>query len=114
VRPAGELGATAKPLPLLLLPRRLAEGDAVCTALAGVDPDELAFTGLLTETQYKARLADALGQPMAQAGEFMADMCGELDAELFAYVASLWPCYSTAILSDAIGGRAASTKRDTA
>jgi putative hydrolase of the HAD superfamily len=73
-------------------------------ALASVDPDELAFTGLLTETQYKARLAAALGQSVAQAGEFMADMCGELDAELFAYVASLRPRYATAILSDAIGG----------
>jgi hypothetical protein len=60
-------------------------------ALASVDPDELAFTGLLTETQYKARLAAALGQPVAQADEFMADMCGELDAELVAYVASLRP-----------------------
>jgi epoxide hydrolase-like predicted phosphatase len=74
------------------------------TALASVDPDELAFTGLLTETQYKARLAAALGQSIAQAGEFMADMCGELDAELFGYVASLRPRYVTAILSDAIGG----------
>jgi epoxide hydrolase-like predicted phosphatase len=73
-------------------------------ALASVDPDELAFTGLLTEAQYKARLAAALGQPIAQADEFMADMCGELDAELVAYVASLRPRYATAILSDTIGG----------
>lgn len=75
-----------------------------CKALASVDPDELAFAGLLTETQYKARLAGALGQSVAQAGEFMADMCGELDAELFAYAASLRPRYKTAILSDAIDG----------
>ena len=73
-------------------------------APAGVDPDGLAFTGLLTESQYKARLAAALGQSLAQAGEFMADMCGELDAGLFAYAASLRPRYATAILSDAIGG----------
>jgi epoxide hydrolase-like predicted phosphatase len=73
-------------------------------ALASVDPDELAFTGLLNETQYKARLAAALGQSVAQADEFMADMSGELDAGLFAYVASLRPRYATAILSDAIGG----------
>jgi epoxide hydrolase-like predicted phosphatase len=73
-------------------------------ALASVDPEELAFTGLLTETQYKARLAAALGQSLARAEEFMADLCGELDAELFAYVASLRPRYATTILSDAIGG----------
>lgn len=34
----------------------------------------------------------------------MAETCGELDAELFAYVASLRPHYKTAILSDAISG----------
>lgn len=38
-------------------------------ALASADPGELAFTGLLTETQYKARPAAALGQSKAQAGE---------------------------------------------
>jgi epoxide hydrolase-like predicted phosphatase len=73
-------------------------------ALARVDPDELAFTGLLAETQYKARLAAALRQSIARADEFMADMSGELDTELFAYVASLRPRYTTAILSNAIGG----------
>ncbi len=55
-------------------------------ALASVDPDELAYTGRLSETQFKARLSAALGLSAAQVREFMADMCGELDADLFAYV----------------------------
>jgi epoxide hydrolase-like predicted phosphatase len=73
-------------------------------ALAGVDPDGLAFTGHLSETQFKDGLSAALGLSAAQADEFLAEMCGELDTELFAYVASLRPRYSTAILSDAIDG----------
>jgi epoxide hydrolase-like predicted phosphatase len=69
-----------------------------------VDPDGLAFTGHLSETQFKDGLSAALGLSAAQADEFLAEMCGELDTELFAYVASLRPRYSTAILSDAIDG----------
>jgi len=77
-------------------------------ALASVDPDGLAFTGRMSLTQFKARHATALGLSAAEADEFMAEMwamsSGGLDAELAAYAASLRPCYSTAILSDAIDG----------
>jgi epoxide hydrolase-like predicted phosphatase len=73
-------------------------------ALASVDPDGLAYTGRLSETQFKSRLSTALGLSAAQTDEFMAEMCGELDAELFAYAASLRPRYNTAILSNAIDG----------
>jgi len=73
-------------------------------ALASVEPDELAFTGRLSEAQFKAGLSTALGLSAAQAHEFLAQMCGELDAELAAYVASLRPRCSTAILSNAIDG----------
>jgi epoxide hydrolase-like predicted phosphatase len=73
-------------------------------ALATVDPDELAFTGRLSEAQFKAGLSAALGLSAVQVHEFLAEMSGELDAELFAYVASLRPRCNTAILSNAIGG----------
>jgi putative hydrolase of the HAD superfamily len=77
-------------------------------ALASVDPDGLAFTGRLSQTQFKARHSTALGLSAAQTDAFMADMwdmsCGELDAELVAYAASLRPRFNTAILSDAIDG----------
>ena len=84
-------------------------------ALASVDPDGLAFTGHMSLTQFKARHSIALGLSAAAADEFMAEMWamsdGEIDAELAAYAASLRPRYCTAILSDAIDGRATSTKR---
>lgn len=77
-------------------------------ALASVDPHGLAFTGHLSQAQFTARHSAALGLSAAQADVFMADMwtmsCGELDAELVAYAASLRPRYRTAILSDAIDG----------
>jgi epoxide hydrolase-like predicted phosphatase len=73
-------------------------------ALASVDPAELALTGVLSETQYKARLAASLGLSAAQVDEFLAGMGGELDAELVGYAAGLRPRYKTAILSDAIHG----------
>jgi epoxide hydrolase-like predicted phosphatase len=73
-------------------------------ALASVDPDELAFTGRLSETQFKAGLSTAFGLSAVQVHEFLAQMCGELDAEFVAYVASLRPRYNTAILSNAIDG----------
>jgi epoxide hydrolase-like predicted phosphatase len=77
-------------------------------ALATVDPDGLAFTGRLSQAQFKARHSDALRLSAEQADRFMADLwavdSGELDAELVAYVASLRPRYKTAILSDAIDG----------
>jgi epoxide hydrolase-like predicted phosphatase len=73
-------------------------------ALASVDPGGLAYTGRMSEAQFKARLSTALGLSAARADDFMAEMCGELDAELFAYAASLRSRYKTAILSDAIDG----------
>jgi epoxide hydrolase-like predicted phosphatase len=73
-------------------------------ALACVDPDGLAYTGRLSETQFKARLSTALRLSAMQADEFMAGLCGELDADLFTYAANLRPRYNTAILSDAIDG----------
>ena len=73
-------------------------------ALASVDPDELAFTGRLSEAQFKAGLSTALGLSAVQVREFLAGMCGELDADLFAYVARLRPRCNTAILSNAIDG----------
>jgi epoxide hydrolase-like predicted phosphatase len=73
-----------------------------------VDPGRLAGTGDLTEAQFKARYAGALGLSVAQADAFMADLwdwyCGELDTKLCRYAASLRPRYSTAILSNAIEG----------
>lgn len=44
-------------------------------ARVSVDPDGLAYTGRLSETQFKARLSTALGLPAAQADEFMTEMC---------------------------------------
>jgi putative hydrolase of the HAD superfamily len=73
-------------------------------ALASVDPRWTGLYGHLSETQFKARLSTALGLSGAQADEFMEEMCGEMDAELFAYAASLRPRYNTAILSNAIDG----------
>jgi putative hydrolase of the HAD superfamily len=77
-------------------------------AMASVDPDGLAFTGRLSQAQFTARHSAALGLSAAEADEFMAEMwamsCGELDAELVAYAATLRPRYRTAILSDAIDG----------
>ena len=73
-------------------------------ALASVDPDEPAFTGHLSEAQFKARLSAAFGLSAGQVREFLAGMCGELDADLSAYVARLRPRCRTAILSNAIDG----------
>jgi epoxide hydrolase-like predicted phosphatase len=73
-------------------------------ALASVDPDELAFTGHLSEAQFKAGLSAALGLSAGQVREFLAGMCGELDADFSAYLARLRPRCSTAILSNAIDG----------
>jgi hypothetical protein len=58
-------------------------------ALASVDPDGLGYTGHLSETQFKARLSTALGLSGAQTDELLAEMCGELDAELVAYAKGL-------------------------
>jgi epoxide hydrolase-like predicted phosphatase len=77
-------------------------------ALAGVDPDGLIRIGGLTEAQYLARYAAALGLSDAQAGEFRSDYwdwyCGELDTKMADYAASLRPRYRTAILSNSADG----------
>jgi HAD superfamily hydrolase (TIGR01509 family) len=77
-------------------------------ALATVDPDGLAETGGLTEAQYLAQYAAALGLSQAQRAEFTADLwdwyCGELDAGLVAYAASLRPRVRTGILSNSADG----------
>jgi putative hydrolase of the HAD superfamily len=77
-------------------------------ALASVDPDDVIMTGGLSEAEYAQRYAVALGLSAAQADEFMADLwdwyCGELDAELTAFAASLLPSLVTAILSNSADG----------
>jgi putative hydrolase of the HAD superfamily len=77
-------------------------------ALAPVDPDGLMETGGLTEAEYQRRYAAALGLTSAQVQPFMRDLwdwyCGELDAEMAAYVASLRPRYATAIVSNSADG----------
>jgi epoxide hydrolase-like predicted phosphatase len=77
-------------------------------ALASVDPDGLIRTGGLTEAQYMARYAGALGLSDPQAAEFRSDYwdwyCGELDTEMAEYAAGLRPRYRTAILSNSADG----------
>jgi putative hydrolase of the HAD superfamily len=77
-------------------------------AIARVDPDRGIGTGRLSERAYRRRFAAELGLSSAQADEFIADMwrwyCGELDAELTDYAASLRPRFQTAILSNSADG----------
>lgn len=77
-------------------------------ALDRVDPRQAAGIGGLTEAEFTRRYAAELGLSEAQTAEFMADMwdwyCGELDAELVAYVASLRPRVRTGILSNSADG----------
>ena len=65
-------------------------------------------TGALTESQYRARIAAALGLTAGQERRFFAGMwdwyCGELDTELAAFAASLRPRCRTAILSNSADG----------
>jgi HAD superfamily hydrolase (TIGR01509 family) len=65
-------------------------------------------TGALTEPEYRARIAAALGLTPGQERRFFTGMwdwyCGELDIELAAFAASLRPRYRTAILSNSADG----------
>ena len=66
------------------------------------------IVGNMTEVQLRQRYAAALGLSEPQADEFMADMwdwyCGELDAELVRFAASLRPSFRTGILSNSVDG----------
>jgi epoxide hydrolase-like predicted phosphatase len=76
--------------------------------LTRADPDGGAKTGRVTEDDFRERYATALGLTRTQASEFMADLwdwyCGDLDAELAAYVGGLRPRYRTGILSNSVDG----------
>ncbi len=78
------------------------------SAMAAVDPGNLAVIGRMSEAEYAQRSAAALGLSPAQAREFMADMwdwyCGTLDTELTAFAAALRPQFATAILSNSADG----------
>ena len=73
-------------------------------ALATIDPDGASGTGGLTEAQLTARYAAALGLSDSQTAEFSADLwdwyCGEQDAEMVSFAASLRPRFRTGILSN--------------
>ncbi len=77
-------------------------------AMMSVDPDQLCATGGMSEAEYRDRCAAALGLGVGRAEEFMADLwdwyCGELDAELNEFAASLRPGLRTAILSNSADG----------
>lgn len=89
--------------------QRLGMGEAEFeAAMFGVDPDGLIITGGMSEAEYSQRYATTLRLSPAQAREFMADLwdwyCGELDADLVAFAASLRPRVATAILSNSADG----------
>ena len=77
-------------------------------ALAAIDPDDLSETGQMSEAEWTARCAASLRLSPAQTEEFRADVwdwyCGELDAELMAFAASLRPRVHTAIVSNSADG----------
>jgi epoxide hydrolase-like predicted phosphatase len=76
--------------------------------VARVDPDGLAETGGLDESELRSSFAEALDLSSADADELMADVwdwyCGELDDALVAYVRGLRPRFKTAILSSSADG----------
>jgi len=77
-------------------------------ALEQVDPQGLAVTGGLGETQLRCRYVKVLGLSSAQADLFMADIwdwyCGVLDQELVEYARGLRPRLKTGILSNSADG----------
>ncbi len=77
-------------------------------ALAAIDPDDLSETGQMSEAEWTARCVASLRLSPAQTEEFRADVwdcyCGELDAELMAFAASLRPRVHTAIVSNSADG----------
>ncbi len=77
-------------------------------ALAAIDPDGVSETGQMSESEWADRSATCLGLSPAQLREFVADVwdwyCGELDAELMAFAASLRTRLRTAIISNSADG----------
>jgi HAD superfamily hydrolase (TIGR01509 family) len=77
-------------------------------ALAAIDPGGLSETGEMSESEWADRSANCLGLSPGQRQEFLADVwdwyCGELDAELMAFAASLRPRVRTAIISNSADG----------
>lgn len=82
--------------------------EALERAWDSIDPDDLIGIGKLTEVEFSARWATALGLSEEQAGAFMADMwdwyCGEPDTALIEYFTALRPRYLTGILSNSADG----------
>jgi HAD superfamily hydrolase (TIGR01509 family) len=82
--------------------------DDMRKAIENAAPAGQIETGALTESQYRARIAAALGLTAGQERRFFAGMwdwyCGELDAELADFAASLRPRCRTAILSNSADG----------
>lgn len=83
-------------------------GPDFAAALETVDPHRASRTGALTEVQLTERYAAALGMSESLTAEFTADMwdwyCGELDAEMVGFAASLRPRLRTGILSNSVAG----------
>ncbi len=81
---------------------------ALAAAIGSAAPVAQIETGAIAEAQYRERIAAALGLTAGQQRRFFAGMwdwyCGELDAELAGYAASLRPRYRTAILSNSADG----------
>lgn len=78
------------------------------TRLSMFDVDDAVATGRLSESEFRAMYADALGLDEAGADEFMQTMwtwyCGELDQGMFDFAAGLRPGFITAILSNSADG----------
>lgn len=73
-----------------------------------LDVNKRITVGEMSEAQLTRAYQDALGLTDEQTPQFITDMwdwyCGELDAEMFEYAASLRPTYRTAILSNSSDG----------
>jgi putative hydrolase of the HAD superfamily len=82
--------------------------DDFVAALAAIDPGGLSETGQMSESEWADRCATCLGLSPDQQQEFIADVwdwyCGDLDAELMAFAASLRPRVRTAIISNSADG----------
>jgi putative hydrolase of the HAD superfamily len=83
-------------------------GPDFAAAVATVDPERASRIGGLTEAEFTQHYATALGLTGAQTAEFIAELwdwyCGELDAELVGFAASLRPRFRTGILSNSMAG----------
>jgi HAD superfamily hydrolase (TIGR01509 family) len=82
--------------------------DDLGAAITSAAPTTDIETGVLSEPEYRERIAAALVLTAEQERRFFADMwdwyCGELDAEVAAFAASLRPRCRTAILSNSADG----------